>query len=851
MTEDAVLEKQFKGTVAMPCITKEKNKKPVEETAKTDGVPPSMEQTGDTSNTAARYVDEKKDENQVIKDNITNVHTFYAATTLPDRTSETLSDGSKISGEILSKKALETMRDKINNPVLMGDKYGSWRTVSLFHDRVYAKDQSLEEAGFLISGTADVVPIKEYPGNYALAVDVETNMMYSGSKMFPEYSGKDAPQKLNYKIDKGVIGLSLEYNSNPDTDRIVDVKGERYRYVNDVTDFRGFGFARANLIGNPTAVSIKEIDDELSRGTQVESEHKNMVEWLKNYVDENGKLPPDEMIYQKIAEDHLKEDADYYKKLYLMEHGEPSGEKKVKEMVDDEAEKLKEKSMKEEEEKKKKKHADEENPKEDKNESAEDEEKEDEKKDDKKTNKKVKEMAEDKNDDSFVKLKEAITDGFGEIAKSMKTPAHNTGVQIDVRIKELKDSMQKSTDSQDWFSYTQKCKELGIEKSEQFMKQLKTTGFDFEANQTLMVRCKGKGFEIVPDVKKKDVLDANTMAESTYYQSNAMFADMYVAGITETFLKEDSLLKALNKIEHVGGNEYFQWKIWTDFGTFTTGTAAVDPNNTAVDTTKRKFEKMQTPIREYRDGVEVTDFTQYHSAAAVGDLLGEELMRAADYVTNSINADLFKEKCDGTTAWLGVNGLAAIADSAGNGTLYGKTRSTTNRLSPDTASDTYDSTSEAISTSVLRKMYEKVLQRGSRLADLAIVTSPNQVRRLFDTQDNPAATYNPSLIAMKPALTMAPADPSWGFKRDIIPYLDGIPIIRDYRCVDTASSYTATVAFVIDLSADKGFNLVVSKPLGARGLAKVGLSEKAVVNFWGTTVYKSPRNICMHDTLTV
>ena len=55
---------------------------------------------------------------------------------------------------------------------------------------------------------------------------------------------------------------------------------------------------------------------------------------------------------------------------------------------------------------------------------------------------------------------------------------------------------------------------------------------------------------------------------------------------------------------------------------------------------------------------------------------------------------------------------------------------------------------------------------------------------------------------------------------------------------------------VVDMSTDKGFNLVVSKPLGARGLAKVGTSESAYVSFWGAAVYKSPRNVFVHVSLT-
>jgi len=97
-------------------------------------------------------------------------------------------------------------------------------------------------------------------------------------------------------------------------------------------------------------------------------------------------------------------------------------------------------------------------------------------------------------------------------------------------------------------------------------------------------------------------------------------------------------------------------------------------------------------------------------------------------------------------------------------------------------------------------------------------------------------------------LTMSGAPPTWGFNRTVMPHLDGIPMIRDYRCESSAAA--ADMFAVVDMSSNKGFNLIVSKPLGVRGLAKVGTTEKAYVNFWGCSVYKSPRNIFVHDSLT-
>ena len=96
---------------------------------------------------------------------------------------------------------------------------------------------------------------------------------------------------------------------------------------------------------------------------------------------------------------------------------------------------------------------------------------------------------------------------------------------------------------------------------------------------------------------------------------------------------------------------------------------------------------------------------------------------------------------------------------------------------------------------------------------------------------------------------MQAAPATFGFNVAVIPMFDGvIPMIRDYRCESSAAA--ADMFCVVDFSTNKGFNLVISKPLSARGLAKVGTSEAAYVSFWGSAVYKSPRNVFVHDSLT-
>lgn len=690
-----------------------------------------------------------------------NRYSFIGASTLPDRVSSYLGDGTKIKGEILSKNVLDKFAGYINDTSRLGGDYGSYRTISLFHNRVRQGDYTLEEAGYVVPGSAYVKELDEYPGNFGLVVDVEVNEKYKPPEEYADYD----PDKIKYKIDKGVLGLSIEYLNRPEQEKIVEVNGDKYRYILDSDDFRGFGFARADLIGNPTTVRIKE---------------QNLAEEIKM----TETINKEELLAKELEETRVKL-ADAEAKL-----AEAPSESFN---ADDFGAKMKEMEAK------------------------------------------VKELQTKINLET-VKMKETIEESFS--STKLQTPAKTKEMEPKAKIKETYDCIS----NKDWVKF----KELVDSQIETKAVQIKELlardgrGFDFERYQTLGVKCKGNMMVVVPTAKTKDIIDTTDMAESTYYQTNAMFADRYTAGITETFLKEDSLLKIMPKEQHLGGNDKYQWRLWITYGDVdSTNTAAVDPNNTSVARTQRNFEKLETRICEYRDGVEVTDFTQHHSMAAIGDLLGIEIQRAAEYVTESMNSDLFKAKTDTTASWNGFLGLIGVADSATYTTMYGKTRSATNRLLDSTTANTYSSTSEAISVSLVRAAYEKVLAHGSRLSDIVIVMHPTQCRRLFDTEDA-AIRYN--------VLSMAGAPADWGFSRAILPHIDGIPIVRDYRC--ESSSAAADSFAVVDLSGDKGFVLVVSKPLGVRGLAKVGTSESAYVSFWGAAVYKSPRNVFVHTGLT-
>jgi len=586
--------------------------------------------------------------------------------------------------------------------------------------------------------------------------------------MFPDYSY----DKLKYKIENGVIGLSMEYNNRPEHEHLVSTEEGYYRYISDTDDFRGFSFARANLIGNPTAVSIKEI--------------QQLVEKQNN----GGKR---KMAEQNEADIKLKESEAKVQELTAKLKELESDDPKLKE-VKDELTKFKEQV----------------------------------------------DAIKLQQDETAVKIKESIERAFSGLQFN-NAPIPNTG-KVDTKLKEVYDAMETGVKTKEWSTFVDVCETRVKEQQAHFDKVLKTEGIRMD-DTTLKVKCVGRNFVVEPTVKTKDVIDTGSMNEATYYQTNAMFADKYVPGIVETFQKSDSLLSAMMKESYTGGNDKYQWRIWTEFDTFTgDNTAAVDPDVTAVATTKREFLKLETPIREYRQAVEVTDFTQYHSRAAVGDLLMQEAIRAAEVVTNSLNADLYKGKCDATSGWLGVNGLLAIADYSNHGTLYGRTRSSYAKLYNANA---YDSTAEAISIALIREGYAHVNSAGTQISDMAIVMHPHQWIRVLNSQDDTAATYNSTV---QHPITMSPADPTFGFKRNVIPHIDGIPVILDEYCVEAGGD--ADTFAVLDMSKD-GFVLVTSKPIGMTGLAKVGTTEKVYVNWYGTAVYKRPNNIYLHDDLTL
>ena len=215
------------------------------------------------------------------------------------------------------------------------------------------------------------------------------------------------------------------------------------------------------------------------------------------------------------------------------------------------------------------------------------------------------------------------------------------------------------------------------------------------------------------------------------------------------------------------------------------------------------------------------DYVLHHSRAAIGDLFRVEVESASKDLMKDINGDLFTEQIDDGTQ---IVGLEAIADSAGNTSLYGLVRSVANRLAPDSAADTYNAVGGAITTALLRQAVRLPEIEGSERSDLRFVMNPNQRDAIFELEDG--------------NIRYPEGRSQLGFMGEFA--YDGIPVIVDSDCQTDA-------IFVVDMDS---YYLVISRAPQVNGLAKVGAAEEAFINIYFAAVYEQPRRIHMLYTLS-
>jgi len=386
-----------------------------------------------------------------------------------------------------------------------------------------------------------------------------------------------------------------------------------------------------------------------------------------------------------------------------------------------------------------------------------------------------------------------------------------TKENISLSVKEMKESIKNG--KVDLLSFKEAASQYFAENPKI---EAQLNSFGIPLNTTMKVKCNGNKLQIVGGLQVKSVLDSTTNA-GAYTEASVEFADLFVPGLVETFNNQANLFGAMPKRDHLMGSNYFGWKIKTDQAS----SLSVDSDDPSIVFDPVSKLKLHTEIKEYRVGVSVTDYVQHHARATMGDLLMIEAEARMNDLIRDINNDLFTEQVD--TAGNKILGLEAVADSAGNTAMYGKTRSTANRLAPDAAADTYLEVGGALTTAALRNGITKVEVAGAKRGNLRIVTNPAIRDDLFELEDGNQNYFNA---------------PKFGFDGQIS--YDGVNVIVDSSCQSDA-------LFIVDFES---YYLVVSRAPQMIGLAKVGAAESAYISTYIAAVYERPRRIYMLNTLS-
>ena len=740
----------------------------------------------------------------------------FIATTHPDRASDPQAG---VVGDVLSKNVLKQIAEFINETVATIKGIGSTRTVSLQHDWVKEGNPDLVPAGMAMP-PAEVRETGD--GHFGVYVKTHHN------KNHPEF------KEILYNVEHGYLpGYSIEYE--PGDSELITVNDQPFRFLKSITNFVGYAFASARKIANPSAVittfGYKEIEEKMVNNTNnlkywTSEQEGHTHEWdeISDYTSENSghkhKIALENMTAEFGDENHshqLTRDLVDMKETEVKD--QITEEKEVQEMVE-------QTEIKEEDPKQELKESDVEATEVKETEEEESEEKIEE------------DVSEDEGEEAIeekeVKSKEVdVKDAVKEIIKSpeykeavdsvkLESKALNTGTmeenQMNIRIKEMNDSLVKG----DLVS----AKEAGLqfirENEDFYVKAIqdpKHYSVGFKSN--LNIKAVGKGLKIMGGVQVKGTLDSSSNA-STYTQQPVEFADVFAPGILDTFNNQTNLFGFLEKENHPGGTAY-QWKMVIN--------KDPDSNNTFVDfddvTVAKNFSdknNYQTPIKVARRGVSVADTTLRYSTQSLGDLFQLELDLQMKEMMNDVETALFAEVADGTNN--NPLGLEAVADSAGNTTLYGFTRSTANRLSPDSAGDTYTAVGGSLTEALMRTKMSYLETEGVLLGRMAIVASPTSRDYLLNLLDG-QRRFNTT-------------EATFGFNKMMVASYDGVPIIISDKCNSDA-------IFIIDRDSDK---IIMAMEPRIVSLAKVGAATEAYVEMHFAHVYKQPRRIGMLDTLS-
>lgn len=311
-------------------------------------------------------------------------------------------------------------------------------------------------------------------------------------------------------------------------------------------------------------------------------------------------------------------------------------------------------------------------------------------------------------------------------------------------------------------------------------------------------------------------LSSNRPTDSDYIQSATELQDVFDPFIYNAINQETMTWNVLAKDDlSKKGNNLVQFKLKT-----VANTSAAFYSGNSVSTGNVTRANYQTKMKKIQVGVSVDgDMIAAARGGPVNDVFAQEVLDSTQDMMCVVNAALYGIK--GAETDVAIIGFEYLANDNTYTSLYGLTRSSTNKLAPDTHTDNYiNQSSTRVTMTNLRALKRNATDEGAKKRNLIYFCNPLQadmMRAKFDDSRR----------------MMAAKDTDFGFSTDL--FIDGIPVFEDIDC-------NTDDWFCVDSDSHR---VGIEVPPTVERLGKTGDSEDAFIKMYCATYNRLPRAIGM------
>ena len=301
--------------------------------------------------------------------------------------------------------------------------------------------------------------------------------------------------------------------------------------------------------------------------------------------------------------------------------------------------------------------------------------------------------------------------------------------------------------------------------------------------------------------------DTNQSSDTDYLQSAAELSDIYQPAITMMLNQRTTLWGLLPK-DNFSNAQEIQWRAENvanaSAGAYFEGAAVTKGNTTR--------QKLNEHFKYYSVGVQVTGQMIASARGGVGGIFNIEIEAATRALLSVLNTGLYAEK--GAFTDEEFLGMEYIADSAGNTTLYGLTRSATNLLGAS-GSEYAAQAGATIARDTLRTAIRTQVVNGCDRSKLFFVTHPLQIQLIMrECMDEWQRLDRTARAGFEGSLSF-----------------DGIPIFEDKDC-------NSDDIYLVD---PEYLHIGVQVPVTYEDLAQSDDSKSGYLKFYGNVYATAPK----------